>query len=331
MIIKPINKKLFTLAFITSPLLAIYGVSPLFIFDKINFIIASTLCFFIFINILLIWLINIFIYNKLKRLSFIKKATIGFLFTLLTQTPKLFVKPDFAVNTGIDQYLAYPAIFGVAMYILIWIIINAVDTSNKKNEFEALVNDLKIANVESQQKILSQQIQPHFLFNALSTLKSLIIIDKDKAENYILELSNFLRYSIQSSQLNVSLIEDELSFTQNYINLQKMRFDKALIVSINFEKDEYLKKKIPVFALQLLVENAIKHNNFSDRNPLKINIEIEDEFITVFNSKSVKDVIQSTKTGLQNLNQRYQLIANKSIDIQDTETTFKVKINSLTK
>ncbi len=330
MIIKPINKKLFTLAFITSPLLAIYGVSPLFIFDKINFIIASTLCFFIFINILLIWLINIFIYNKLKRLSFIKKATIGFLFTLLTQTPKLFVKPDFAVSTSIDQYLAYPAIFGVAMYILIWIIINAVDTSNKKNEFEALINDLKIANVESQQKILSQQIQPHFLFNALSTLKSLIIIDKDKAENYILELSNFLRYSIHSSQLNVSLIEDELSFTQNYINLQKMRFDKALIVSINFEKDEYLKKKIPVFALQLLVENAIKHNNFSDRNPLKINIEIEDEFITVFNSKSVKEVIQSTKTGLQNLNQRYQLIANKSIDIQDTETTFKVKINSLT-
>jgi two-component system, LytTR family, sensor kinase len=104
---------------------------------------------------------------------------------------------------------------------------------------------LKLANLEAQKQTLMQQLQPHFLFNALNTLKSLISASPNDAEDYTMKLSDFLRYSIQAKNNDVISLEDELQFTHDYVNLQKVRFGSALRVQIEIES-ELMQKKVPV-------------------------------------------------------------------------------------
>lgn len=190
---------------------------------------------------------------------------------------------------------------------------------------------LKTENLKNQYETLKNQLNPHMLFNSLNTLYALVRENPDKAQDYISQLSKVMRYTLkQDSDLERSTIslQEELNFINSYIYLLKMRFEDN--ISFVFDIDNsLLMKKIPRMAIQLLVENAVKHNEISNRNPLHITIRtIDDETLEVANNlQPRRGATTSTGIGLNNLRKRYQLLFNKDIEIQEKENNiFSVKI-----
>ena len=165
----------------------------------------------------------------------------------------------------------------------------------------------------------------HFLFNSLSVLKSLISESPQKAENYVITLSEFLRYSIEASSNDLTDLERELDFVESYILLQKERFEDSFSYFIQIE-DRFLRTKIPIMALQIVIENVFKHNGFTKQNPLSFSITIENNFLVVENTKNALRQIDSPKTGLKNIGTRYELLAQKTIIIQNNPHNFVVKL-----
>ncbi len=191
---------------------------------------------------------------------------------------------------------------------------------------------LKTENLKNQYETLKNQLNPHMLFNSLNTLYALVRENPDKAQDYISQLSKVMRYTLkQDSDIERSTIslQEELNFINSYIYLLKMRFEDN--ISFVFDIDNsLLMKKIPRMAIQLLVENAVKHNEISNRNPLHITIRtIDDETLEVANNlQPRRGATTSTGIGLNNLRKRYRLLFNKDIEIQEKENNiFSVKIS----
>lgn len=181
------------------------------------------------------------------------------------------------------------------------------------------------SRIQSELQALKSQIDPHFMFNTLNTLSHLIETDAKKAFEFNQNLSDIYRYIIQNKERNLVMLEDEITFLSAYYSLLKIRFGEGFVMSLNIRHDEnYL---IPPISIQLLLENAVKHNSFSATNPLMVQIKQESAVIEVKNNKSLKisdDAVSGT--GLKNLNERMKLVMNKSIEISDEEDWFIVRL-----
>ena len=173
---------------------------------------------------------------------------------------------------------------------------------------------------------LKNQLDPHFLFNSLNVLSSLIEENPKKAQEFTVALSKIYRYVLDQKDKNLISVEEELNFAKLYVSLLKMRFEDALIV--NFESSNIINEyKIVPLSLQLLLENAIKHNIISDQKPLNIDIFPKGNYLIIQNSYQKKATFEkSTGIGLKNIIQRYSLVSTLSIDIQQTENYYIVKI-----
>ena len=188
---------------------------------------------------------------------------------------------------------------------------------------------LRLFNQEAQYKLLQDQINPHFLFNTLETISSLISNTPDLAKEFIFYLSDFLRVNIQNSE-SVVLLNEEVLLLKNYIELQTIRFGKAIQMDTKLNNDLLLTIKLPYFSLLTLIENAVKHNSFTVEKPLKITIEYNGEFIVVSNNIQAKKLIgKTTKSGINNLNERYKLLIGKEIIVQKMQSSFIVKLPCL--
>lgn len=177
---------------------------------------------------------------------------------------------------------------------------------------------------ENELKLLRSQIDPHFLFNNLNTLDSLIDSDSDKAKEYINRLSLIYRYLIQTKDAEVMELEKEINFAENYIFLIETRFGSDYTFTIH-KKTTIKDKFIPTGALQTLLENVVKHNKAGLKN-IETTIVIDDDWLSVKNNKQNNPNKDSLGTGLQNLQTRYQLLSDKKVDIKDTNTQFLVSI-----
>ncbi len=189
-----------------------------------------------------------------------------------------------------------------------------------------------IANTANAQfESLKNQIDPHFLFNSLNVLTSLIEENPDNAQRFTVSLSKIYRYVLEQKDKELVPVEEELEFAKTYMNLLKMRFEN----SINFEIPDYANHpdaKVVPLSLQLLLENTIKHNTVSESKPLHIKIIIEDNYLVVQNNLQKKEVLQTRKgVGLQNIVNRYGILTKRNVLIDESEAVFKVKIPILTK
>lgn len=190
---------------------------------------------------------------------------------------------------------------------------------------------LQTKNAEAENLILKQQIHPHFLFNALSTLKSLYKKDLVLGEKYLIQLADFLRTAVSHNQSTVTTLEEELIICKNYLEMQKIRFAETLEWEIIINDPQHINGHVLSFSLQPLLENAIKHNVLTKQNPLKITIEQSGQYIWVSNNVNSRKYSEaSTKSGLANLAERYSLWTGDDIDISNDGTTFSVrfKINT---
>lgn len=177
---------------------------------------------------------------------------------------------------------------------------------------------LQAENIRNQYEVLKNQLNPHMLFNSLNTLRSLVRENQDKAQDYIQELSRVLRYTLQSNESQSVSLREEMEFASAYIFLLKMRFENNLQFDIQIDKsfEDY---RLPPMAVQVLIENAVKHNEISDRKPLTIHIVTNNEgYLSVSNDIQPKRTAASgTGIGLVNLAKRYRLLFKQ--DIQITE------------
>ncbi|NMH27803.1 sensor histidine kinase [Flavobacterium silvaticum] len=186
------------------------------------------------------------------------------------------------------------------------------------------IEQLRKEKLEAQLDSLRQQISPHFLFNSLSTLQSMV---PDAAvRKYILQLSQVYRYLLAFNENHLATLREELEFIEAYLYILKERFEDGLQVEISIDEN-LMDKKLPPLVLQLLVENAIKHNVVSLEEPLRISIISSGENLSV--SNKIKPRISAepgTGKGLQNISTRYQLLSDKEINILDGPTDFTVNI-----
>jgi LytS/YehU family sensor histidine kinase len=172
---------------------------------------------------------------------------------------------------------------------------------------------------------LQDQLNPHFLFNNLSVLKSLIIYDPDVAVEFTENFTDVYRYVLQSKDKRLVKLGEELDFINAYCALHKERLGEGInvdsLVPINV-----LDKDIAPLTGQLLIENAIKHNITSRETPLQIKVYVEGDCLVVSNSLNRREVSYSTKTGLKNLVKRYEILTEKEIVVQYDESRFEVKV-----
>jgi len=178
---------------------------------------------------------------------------------------------------------------------------------------------------------LKNQIDPHFLFNSLNVLSSLIEENPQNAQRFTTSLSKIYRYVLEQKDKELVSLEEELSFAKTYMNLLKMRFENSLFYELPEIATNSDVKVIPL-SLQLLLENTVKHNVVSEKKPLHIRIFVEDNYLAIQNDFQKKEVLQDRQgVGLQNIINRYGIITNRKVLIIQTEQTFTVKIPILTK
>jgi len=186
---------------------------------------------------------------------------------------------------------------------------------------------LKNENLISQYETLKKQVSPHFFFNSLTSLKELISQDPHKAEDYINHLSLVMRHTLQNNENMTQSLKDELIVMDSYLFLVKIRFEDNLRVESDINPDlrKYL---LPSLSLQMLIENAIKHNEVSKRNPLIIRIETSDRQSVIVSNKIQKkrSPEQSHGTGLINLSRQYQYLAGLDISISGINDEFVVEL-----
>jgi len=184
---------------------------------------------------------------------------------------------------------------------------------------------LKTEQIATQYDSLKNQVNPHFLFNSLNALTSLVYDDQDKAVEFIRRLSQVYRYVLDTKDKEVVEINEELEFLYSYLYLQKIRFDENLTYEINIP-DEVKKRFIVPISLQMLLENAIKHNIISQSKPLHISIYESEDFLVVKNNFQEKMHKDSTGIGLSNIKARYGYMTKREVVIHKTDEYFEVKL-----
>ncbi len=215
-----------------------------------------------------------------------------------------------------------------AVNAIIYILIHMRLLSQTQSRLVEENAQLRMSGLETQYQILKDQVNPHFLFNALGTAKSLARRDPALTEAYIIRLSDFLRATLQNGRDLVPLHE-ELRLVRDFVELQQMRFQEALVFTCAPEVQQ-APFQLPYFSLLTLVENAVKHNAMTTDAPLRIEITRAGARISVRNNRQIKALQgPSNGTGLDNLRKRCRILGLGEIDVQDSPTAFVVAFNLL--
>jgi len=182
----------------------------------------------------------------------------------------------------------------------------------------------KTESANAQLQNLKNQLNPHFLFNNLSVLTSLVYKNQDKATDFISELAKVYRYVLDTKNSELVPLKEELEFLNHYIYLQKIRFEDSISFQIKIEESKKSAYLLPM-CLQMLVENTIQHNETSQAHPLKVLIYTENDSLVIENLiKQRSNVSESTKTGLKNIEQRYSFFTDKKVIVSNNGKIFKV-------
>ena len=197
--------------------------------------------------------------------------------------------------------------------------------SRKWVNSQETIAEMKREKLEMDYNSLQDQLNPHFLFNNLSVLKSLIIYDPDVAVDFTENFTDVYRYVLQSRNKRLVKLKEELEFMKAYCALHKERLGDGLWIETDVP-EKYVDKEIAPLTGQLLVENAIKHNVTSKDAPLKINVFVENDYLVVSNNLNLRTASYSTKTGLGNLVRRYELLTEKELVVQYDDQRFEVKV-----
>lgn len=293
---------------------------------------------FNFALILPIWLGNGYIAEGLsKYVSWLKEPGKRFVLSVLAMlvySTLVFLVIDilyYVVVKGNDfNIVATPGfrnmlLFQIGITSLITFIMYSLSFFHSWRDLAVNQEKLKREHLRAEYESLRAQVNPHFLFNSLNALTSLVETDQKLAVKFIRKLSEVYRYLLDSSQKEVVPLQQEIDFIQSYFYLQQIRHGDAILLQNDLSPDGNI--VVPPLALQLLLENAIKHNMSLEESPLSIHLYLEDDYLVVQNNLQERRTREtSTATGLQNIKSRYSFLTNKKVQIQQTDQHFIVKL-----
>jgi len=296
--------------------------------------------FKVYLAFAICWIINgFFIIRSFNLLNYYSKhvlgIAIGVIATFIIGYLTYLLLPDNFLNGKVNGYERMEDVqkhFTGSFFVSIicFVVFYSVHTADALQNTKLENEILEQAHLRAQLISLQQQISPHFLFNSLSTLKT--IATDQPTKNYIVQLSSVYRYVLNFNEQYLTPLGDELGFIKSYLYILNERFEDALQVEIDVD-EQYLDLYLPSMSLQLLVENAIKHNMILPESPLRISIASSDNLsLTVENNFQPKKILaEGTGTGLKNIVERYKLIAGRTIDILNDGAKFTVNIPLLKK
>ncbi len=289
---------------------------------------------------MLTWYGSEFLYRRLTNINFLYKLPVfvvfGLIASFISNITYKYSDIYFFQNGRLWKNISdfNPSlIFGLlVIYMLIYLSNEYIQNRLEINEAELRSEQLEKENLLAQYQSLKHQIEPHFLFNSLSVLSSIIHDDVNLADKFIIRLSKTLRYIIEKNEFSLVTLSEELQVVNDYFFLLKTRFGSALQLNTQLNGLSPDEIYIPPATIQMLLENAVKHNKFSDTNPLLINIILKDETILVLNNINKRSITEpSTKVGLKNIDRRYELISGEKIKITENEESFNVGLPILNK
>jgi two-component system LytT family sensor kinase len=185
---------------------------------------------------------------------------------------------------------------------------------------------LRHINTMKELALLKSQLNPHFLFNALSSLSGVVRESPEKAQHYIAHLSRIFRYSLNKSRESLATVEEELQEIYSYSELMKMRYEDGFVLDVQVGK-EYYTAQLPHMSLQPLVENALKHNVSTVSKPLMMRIRAEQDWLVVENNLQLKPFPEPGEgIGLSNLDERFRILLQRDMEISRTDTHFTIKL-----
>lgn len=298
---------------------------------------------FIFYSLTL-YFVNAALYLKLDDFFGIenyspKRIIIGFAFSFFITLTTIFLLQffreviinnlsfsEFVLNEKLNNYIGSSII---AFFVVL--VIHAFHFYKKLQENKVKEQKIIAGTASAKFETLKNQIDPHFLFNSLNVLSSLIEENPENAQRFTTALSKVYRYVLEQKDKDLVPIEEELAFAKTYMNLLQMRFENSLTFEISIENIDAEAKVVPL-SLQLLLENAVKHNIISEQKPLHIKIYIENDALVIQNNFQKKAVLQDGQgVGIQNIISRYEIITERKVSIEQNENTFTVKLPILTK
>lgn len=230
-------------------------------------------------------------------------------------------------TTGIKMDgLLVTMLIAVGVTFVISFFLNAAIFLNNWKQTALDAEKLKKEQMASKYESLKNQVNPHFLFNSLNALTNLVYEDQDQAANFIRQLSKVYRYVLDTRAQEVVELKTEMEFVDSYLYLQKIRFDEKLKVEIDLKGFE--DSMVPPMSIQMLLENAIKHNTIAKDEPLMVKISVEENKLVVSNNLQKKNIPvgEISGTGLNNIVSRYEFLSKQKVDVIETETEFTVKL-----
>lgn len=269
----------------------------------------------------------------------LKRMIVGFVSSFVVTLFIIFLLRVFIVvlveGNSFAQYWANETlanyVFAIVMTFIILLCFYAFYIYKAYSDSKVKEQKIIAGTASAQFESLKNQIDPHFLFNSLNVLSSLIEENPDNAQRFTTSLSKIYRYVLEQKDKELVSVSEELAFAKTYMNLLKMRFENSITYDIPTDFNNEDAKVVPL-SLQLLLENTIKHNVVSEQKPLHIKIYIENNYLIVENNLQKKEVLQDRRgVGLQNIVNRYGLISERKMLIEESATFFKVKIPILTK
>jgi sensor histidine kinase YesM len=275
------------------------------------------------------WLVTRFVSSKVSWLRTpLKRLVVGILSTvgytvLAIVTAMWSFEFIFGFRFGSSYYTT---VYGSTIFtIFISLILHSREfllhwkrTSVEREKFE---KESAIARYES----LKNQVNPHFLFNSFNALSNLVYEDQDKAVKFIKQLSEVYRYVLDTRDKELVPLSEELKFLQSYLYLQQIRFGDKLKVDLDLQEKNY---EVAPLALQMLIENAIKHNVVSEDDPLSIRLYHDDHYIVIENNLQRKTSLgePSAGVGLENITKRYAFLSDRKVEVIENERSFTVKL-----
>jgi two-component system, LytTR family, sensor kinase len=232
---------------------------------------------------------------------------------------------DFNSKQKLQNYVG-----SIVITLIVLLVYHTVNLYKRLQENRVKEHKIIAGNASAKFESLKNQIDPHFLFNSLNVLSSLIEENPDNAQKFTTSLSKVYRYVLEQKDKELVTLSEELDFAKVYMKLLGMRFENSLTYDLpqNLTSDQ---SKVVPLSLQLLLENTIKHNIVSDIHPLHISIYQEGDFLVVSNNLQKKQVLQTNQgVGLKNIIYRYEILTDQKVIIDQNEKDFKVKIPILT-
>lgn len=288
---------------------------------------------FTFVSLMLLFALNtvIFGFNRPSARITWQKMVLSFVFTWIINNMlgQIFVYLHHQFNIPAIDAMVHHYLHPLRDFIMACIVSGScymIHLIRKSQQVQMENQQLHAENLLNQYEALKSQLNPHMLFNSLNTLRSLIRETPDRAQEYLQELSRVLRYTLQENVGQSVTLREEMEFVAAYIFLLKMRYEDNLFFDIAIQPHAE-SRMLPPMSVQLLIENAVKHNEISNRHPLTIRVRTEVDTLVVNNPIQRKlTASRGTGIGLANLSKRYYLLFRKEIEVKEERDTFTVTI-----